>query len=180
MRQRVVGPEGGVLDARRVGRQRGGQRVHRRQLLALHPDQPRRLLRGVPGLRGDGRHGLAVVRGLAGREHRPVAALRPEAWHRLGQVGWCHHEAHARDVERGPRVDRADARPCDVERHELDVEGVLEADVGDVCLPPGDALDTADPGRGAADARRHCGASSASGVDERSPTGVTGSGSFSA
>ena len=54
-----------------------------------------------------------------------------------------------------------------VERDELHVEDVLEVDVRDVLLAPGDPLDPTDAGRRLPD--RHCGATSASGVDDRSP-----------
>ncbi len=53
------------------GRQRGGERVHRRQLLALDPDEPRAPPRRRPGLGGDGRDRLAVVR--ASRRSRAPA-----------------------------------------------------------------------------------------------------------
>ena len=62
---------------------------------------------------------------------------------------------------------RVDPRPRHVERDELHVEDVLEMDVGDVLLPPGDPLDPADARRRLPD--RHWGATSASGVDDRSP-----------
>ena len=57
-----------------------------------------RLLGGVLRLGRDGRDRLAVVLRLADGEDRPVAELRPEARHGLGQVGGGHDEAHARDL----------------------------------------------------------------------------------
>jgi len=36
--------------------------------------------------------------------------LRPEAGHRVGQIGGGRHEADAWDLERGRRVDPADPR----------------------------------------------------------------------
>ncbi len=45
-----------------------------------------------------------------------------------------------------------DPCPGHVEGHELDLEGVLEADVGDVRLAPRHAVEATDPGRGPADA----------------------------
>ena len=54
-----------------------------------------------------------------------------------------------------------------VEGDELHVQDVLEVDVGDVLLPAGDPLEPADARWRLAD--RHWGASSASGIDDRSP-----------
>ena len=86
-----------------------------------------------------------------------------------GQVGRGRHEADAGDRERGGRVDPADPRPRHVERDELHVEDVVVGQVGDVLLLPGDAGTAADPGCRLPDA--HCGATSASGTADRSPTG---------
>ena len=61
-------------------------------------------------------------------------------------------EPDAGDGEGGARVDRDDPRPGAVEGHELDVERVLEPDVGDVRLAAGDPVEPADAGRRAADA----------------------------
>ena len=63
-----------------------------------------------------------------------ILALRTEAGHRVGQVGGGEHEADARDLECGRGVDPDDPRARHVEGHQLDVECVLEGQVGDVVL----------------------------------------------
>ena len=148
---RIVRTQRRILDERRVRRQRGGERVDGRQLLELDPDQAGSLLGGIPGVGGHRGNGVAVVLGLV-RPRGPAghaAADRTAAW------GWAgrrrHDEPDARHVAGGARVDRPDPRASHVERHELHVEGVLEIDVGHVRLPPGHALDAADPCRRAAD-----------------------------
>ncbi len=60
------------------------------------------------------------------------------------------------------------------ERDELDVEDVVERDVGDVGLPPGDAIEAADAHGRVADDATHCGATDASGVDATSTGAGTG------
>ena len=92
-----------------------------------------------------------VVR-LADGEHRPILELRPESRHRLRQVGGGHDGAHAGDGEGGARVDAVDPRAGAVDRHELDVEHVIEMEVGDVGLASGHPIEPADPGRRRADA----------------------------
>ncbi len=130
---------------------------------------PGRLLSGVAGLGRDRGHWLAVVFRFAHGEDRAIAPLRPEPWHRLRQVGGGHHEPDARHGHRGRRVDRADPGARDVKGHEFDVENVIDREVRDVRLVPRHAPKATDPGRRRADTPRHCGATSASGVDARSP-----------
>ena len=98
------------------------------------------------------RHRVAVVLGLADREHRPVPQLGAEARHRVREVGGGHDEPDAGHGHGRARVDPADPRPRHVERDELHVEDVVEVDVGDVLLLPGDPLDPADARRRLADA----------------------------
>ena len=143
--------------------------MERGQLLELDRDERGGLLGRVVGLCGDRGDGFAVVLRLARGEDGAVAALRPEAGHRVGQVGGGRHEADAWDLERCRRVDPADPRARHVERDELDVEDVVVGQVGDVLLLPGDAGTAADPGCRLPDA--HCGATFASGTADRSPTG---------
>ena len=166
---RVAGTEGRVLDERRVRGERLRDGMERGQLLELDRDERCGLLGSVVGLCGDRGDGFAVVLRLACGEDGAVAALRPEAGHRVGQVGGGRHEANAWDLERCRRVDPADPRARHIERDELDVEDVVVGQVGDVLLLPGDAGTAADPGRRLADA--HCGATFASGTADRSPTG---------
>jgi hypothetical protein len=166
---RVTGTEGRVLDERRVRRERPGDGEDGRELLELDADEAGGLLGGVERVGGDGRDRLAVVVGLAYREHGPVLPLRPEARHRVGQIGGCRHEPNTWDPERCRRVDPADPRARHVKGDELDVEGVVVGQVGDVLLLPGDAGTAADPGCRLSDA--HCGATFASGTADRSPTG---------
>ena len=116
-RERVVRAERRVLDERRVRAERRLERVDRGELLVVDRDERGGLLGGVVRLRGDRRDRLAVVLRLAGREHGPVAALRPEARHRLRQVRRGEDQRGrpgARSAAAG--VDRADPRPRDVER----------------------------------------------------------------
>ena len=151
-RQRVAGSEGRVLDERRGWIEGRGDREDGRQLLVLDADQPRRLLGGVLRLRRDGGDRLTVVLRLAGGQDRPIDELRPEPGHRLGKVGCGHHQSDARDGQGGAGVDGDDPRPGAVEADELDLEDVLEADVGDVGLAAGDAVEAADAGGRVADA----------------------------
>ena len=148
--------------------------MQRGQLLELHLDQAGALLGGVPGLRGDGRDRIPVVLGLARCDDRSVAPLRPEPRDGLRQVGGGHDHPDARHRAGRRRVDRPDARPRDRQRDELDVEDVVERDVGDVRLSPGDAIETADARGRVADHAAHCGATEASGVDATSIGAGTG------
>ena len=59
----------------------------RGQRLVVDPDEARRLLGRVERLGRDRGDRLAVVVRLADRDDGPVAELRPEPRHRLGQVG---------------------------------------------------------------------------------------------
>ena len=147
------------------GRRHG---VDRRELLDVDPHEARGLLGRVERLGRDRGHGVAVELRLADREDGPVAQLGAEPRHRVREVGGGHDEPNAGHGNGRARVDPADPRPRHVERDELHVQDVLEVDVGDVLLPPGDPLDPTDARRRLAD--RHWGATSASGVDDRSPT----------
>ena len=166
-REWVVRPEGRVLDERRIagaGRRHG---MDRGKLLEIDPHEARGLLGGVERLGGDRGHGVAVELGLDDREHGPVPKLGAEARHRVREVGGGHDEPDAGHGHGYARIDPADPCPRHVERDELHMQDVLEGDVGDVLLPPGDAFDPTDARRRLPD--RHCGATSASGVDDRSP-----------
>ena len=89
-------------------------------------------------------------------EHRAIVELRPEARHRLGQVGGGHDEVDARHGHGGRSVDADDARVGDRQRHELDVQLPGQVDVGHVALPTGDPRVAADAVGRSADARpRH-------------------------
>ena len=141
-----------VLDERRIRGQGRRDRVDRGELLEIDPHEARGLLGGVERLGGDRGHGVAVELRLADREHGPVPQLWAEARHRVREVGGGHDEPDAGHGKGRARVDPADPRPRHVERDELHVEHVLEVDVGDVLLPPGDALDPADARRRLPDA----------------------------
>ena len=99
---RVAGTEGRVLDERRVRGERLRDGVERGQLLELDRDERGGLLGSVVGLCGDRGDGFAVVLRLARGEDGAVAALRPEAGHRVGQIGGGRHEANARDLRAPP------------------------------------------------------------------------------
>jgi hypothetical protein len=104
----------------------------------LDRDERCRLLGSVVGLCCDRRR--RVRRGSSSRlwRGRAVAALRPEARHRVGQIGGARHEANAWDLERCRRVDPADPRARHIECDELDVEEVVVGQVGHILLLPGD------------------------------------------
>ena len=138
-----------------------------RELLDVDPHEARGLLGGVERLGRDRGYRVAVELGLADREHGPVPQLGAEAWHRIREIRGGHDEPDAGHGHGRTRVDAADPRPRHVERDELHVQDVIQVDVRDVLLPPGDPLDAADACRRLPD--RHCGATSASGVDDRSP-----------
>ena len=131
-------------------------REHRRQLLVLDPDEPGGFPRGVEGLGQHGGNRFPVVLGLAAGEERSVGMAGTEAGHRLRQIGRRHDGPHSGHAHRLGRVDRADASAGTVEMDELDVERVVESQVGNVLLCSGDALDPADAPRGAPDGRSWC------------------------
>ena len=106
-----------------------------------------------------------MVLGLPRCDDRSVASLRPEPRDGLRQVGGGHDHPDARHRAGRRRVDRPDACPRDRQRDELDVEDVVERDVGDVRLPPGDAIEAADAHGRVADDAAHCGATD--GVGDR-------------
>ena len=163
-RQGVAGTERRLLHEWRVGGQGRADGGDRGQLLVRDPHGRRAGLGRIERLGRDRRDRVAVVFRLARREHRAVPELGPEARHRLRQVRRGEHEAHAGYLERLGRVDAQDASPGAGEGHELDVQGVLEVDVGRVRLVAGDAVAAATARRGAADGAAHCGATLASGV----------------
>jgi len=171
---RVVGPQRRVLDEVRLGGEGAREAKRRGQLLILDLDASSRLLRGVLGIRGDGRDGVAVVLRLPRRDHGPVATLGSEARHRVGEVSGRHHEPDARDRAGRGVVDAPDAGPRDGQRDELHVEDVLDRDVGDVRLSAGDAIEPADAWRPRPDDLAHCGATRASGVDATSTAAAGG------
>ena len=78
------------------------------------------------------------------RVERAIDELRPEPRHRLRQIGGGDRQANAGDLERGARVDGDDPGAGAVEADELDVERVVEPDVGDIRLPSGHPVETAD------------------------------------
>ena len=149
--QRVVRPERRVLDERRIRGQGGGQGHDGRQWLAGHADEAGCLLGGIGRVGGDRRDRLTVVVGLADGDDRSVLELRPEARHRVGQVGGGQHGPDAGHGQRGGGVDGVDPRPCVVDRHEPDVQLAIEMDVGDVVLLAGDPVQPADADRRLAD-----------------------------
>ena len=146
-REGIVRPERRILDERRIRCPGRGDGVDRRELLDVNPHETRGLLGCVERLGGDRGHRVAVELRLADRQHGPVAQLRAEARHRVREVGGGHDETNAGHGEGRARVDPDDPRPCHVERDELHVEDVLEVDVRDVLLAPGDPLDPTDAGR---------------------------------
>ena len=152
-RQPVPGAQGGILDERRIRRERAGDREHGRQLLVLDPDEPGGRLGQLAGVRDDQRHGVAVVLGLAHREDRPILVLRPVPGHGLRQVVRGHDEVDAGQGERLGGVDAQDPRPGAVQRHQLRVERIRDREVREVLLGARDAVDAADAVGGVADAR---------------------------
>ena len=120
-RERAVA-ERRVLDqrGRRVQRLRDGQ--HRGQLLGRDAHEGDRLVGGLLGVGGDGGHRLAVELRLADGQHRTVLVDRPEARHRVGQVGGGDHGAHAGDPLGLAGVDRHDAGAGAVEGDQPDVQ----------------------------------------------------------
>ena len=135
------------------------------ELLDVNPHQPRGLFGRIERLgrdRGTGSPWNFVSPVADG----PVTELGPNRG-----IGSGRSAAVARAERRATAAALVSIRrsaPCDVERDELHVQDVLEVDVGDVLLPPGDSLDPTDARRRLAD--RHWGATSASGVDDRSST----------
>ena len=149
----VAGAQGGVLDERRIRRERPGDREHRRQLLVLHAHEPGGRLGQLARVGHDQRDGIAMVLRLADRQDGPVLVLGPEAGHGLRQVVRRHHEVDAGQGERPGGVDAQDPRPRAVQRHQLRVEGVRDREVREVPLRSRDAVDAADAVGGVADPR---------------------------
>ena len=137
-RERVDRAERWVLDERRIRRQAAGHGVDRGQLLVRRPGRARGLLGRVERLGGDGGHRVAMVLRLAVARTGPVLELRARTAASGREVGGGQDEPDAGHGEGRAGVDPADARPRHVERDELHVEDVVEVDVGDVLLPPGD------------------------------------------
>ena len=132
--QRVAGAKRRILDERRVGGERARDGEDRRAAPRARPGPPRAAASAWSVVSGDDeRDGVAVVLGLADRDHRPVLVLRPEPRHGLREVVGGQDEADARHREGGGRVDGDDPRPRrQSSGHELGVELVGDGDVGDV------------------------------------------------
>ena len=149
--KRVVRPDRRILDERRPIRQRRGEGVDRRAAPRRRRGRAGRLLRRIGRLRRDRRHRLTVVLRLPDGQDRTVAPLRPEARHRLRQVGGGHHEPNPGYVQGRASVDLPDPGAGGIDRDELHVEDVVEFEVRDVLLLSRHAPDAADPGRRRAD-----------------------------
>ena len=145
-----AGRPAGATDPGRAGASgaRAGAIVcDRRQLLELDPDEarrpPRRHRASRRRRRRRARRGNFVS---PVGEHGPVPELRPEARHRRPagrrRVKTSRTPGTA---ERRAGVDRPIRARAHVERDELHVERVVELEVGDVRLPPGDPVEPADP-----------------------------------
>ena len=142
------GPQRRVLDERRAGGERRGDRDDAPAAPRTSTrDQRGRLLGRVEGLGRDRRHRLAVVLRLADREHRPVASnCGPKRGIGCGRSAAVMHEPDAGHGQRGASCRSRRSAPARTSSgHELDVERVVEVDVGDVRLLPGDASEAADP-----------------------------------
>ena len=133
--------------AARPGPAPAARRVRARRRPCIRPEAPRS--RPGPGGRppraaservgGDRRHGLAVVLRLADGQDRPVAVLRAEPRAPAGGGQRRSSPPRRRARPGGAGVDRADPRPRAVERDELGVQHVWQADVAEVAVGAGDA-----------------------------------------
>ncbi len=157
VRERIVGPDLRVLHERR-SRVEGlldGEHAAR-QFLVLDLHQRCAQLCGVLGFGGNGGHRFAVVLGLTDGDDRAVLILGPEPGNGLRQVVGRHDQDDSGRRLGFGLVDRDDAGTRRVHLHQLDVEHVGEANVGDVLLGSGDAADASDTLRGCTDeTRRH-------------------------
>ena len=167
------GRRAGILDERRVGGEGGGERVDRPAAPRSRPGRGRPPPRRRPGSRR--RRPRPARRGTGSRRRRGPGRSR-----RCGPkrgIGWGRSAGRHHEPDAGHRASRVAVSIAPIraratgEGHELDVQGVLEAEVGDVRLPAGDALEAADPRRRRPDALiGHCGAS----PRPASPTGRRG------
>ena len=103
------------------------------------------MLRGVLGLRDDDGDRLAGELRLAHSKHRPIGIDGPVTGNRLRQVASRENAAHAWYVGGIIGMNRDDASVRARQRDQLDVQHVLEADIGRVLLRARDALDSAEP-----------------------------------
>jgi hypothetical protein len=69
----------------------------------------------------------------------------------LRQIVRCEDAAHTGNARSFIAMDRDNARVRAGQRHQLDVQRVVQPDVGSVLLRPRHALDGPEPGDGAAD-----------------------------
>ncbi len=83
--------------------------------------------------------------GLRSRENRPILVDRTESGHRIRQVRSGDHITHARQRPGMLAVYRENPRVSTVDGDELHMQHVIQADVTDKLLLPGDALVTAYP-----------------------------------
>jgi len=142
--QGVVRTERRVLDEDGRGVEGGRHAEDGGQLLVLDLDEARGFLGRVLRLGRHRGHGLAVVLRLTHGDDRAVGELGPEARDRLGEVRRGHDQADAGHLLGGARIYGDDPGMRAVKRDELDLEHVLEPDVGHVLLAAGDPADAAD------------------------------------
>ena len=153
-RQRAGFSERWILDERRVGIESRVNGKHRRQFFVINVYQRSRVLGRIHAL---GRHGgdrFTEELRLANGQHRPVGEDWSVAWHGLWQVPGRHDAAHTADGCGLRAVDALDAGARAGQRDELDVEDVVEPQIGGVALRARDAFDAADTSRRPSDPAR--------------------------
>ena len=154
-----------AVHRRRAGRERRPAIGHGRQELELHLDQSGAVF-GEVSVRGE-HHGdrFADVNGLVGREDQTIALLF------VGAVGEGdgetigpgdgtdvvrgEHREHARQFERGARVDRDDPRMGVRAAHETRVQHARHVNIGDEARLAAQQVPVFDPGGRLSDERGH-------------------------
>ncbi len=143
-RQRIASTQLRILNQQRLRIERVAHRQHRGKLGELDMHQRGRPLGRIDCVGRYHGHGLARKLRLADGDERPIGDDRSVARDRLRQIARGDDGAHAGHLRGGFAIDADDASMRAGKGDELEVEYVVEPDVGCVLLQAGDALDRAD------------------------------------
>jgi hypothetical protein len=114
------------------------------------PNHRRRRFGRIQGLRRDGRDRLSEEFGFTYSQHGPVGIGRSETRHRLRQIGGGQNASDTFHTLRRVCVDGLNSGAGAVQMYQLDVQRVIEANIGCVLLRAGHALNAAHANRGLA------------------------------
>jgi hypothetical protein len=143
-RQGIASAQVRILNQQRSRIERVAHRQHRGKFGELDMHQRGRSLGRIVCFGRNHGHGLTWKLRLADGNKRPIGNDRSVARNRLRQIASNDDGAHPGHLRGGFAIDADDARMRAGKGDELQVEYVVEPDVGCVLLQPGDALDRAD------------------------------------